>query len=268
MFFLILPSLQKNIFFAIFPDSILPEVNYTGTTNRNRVHMNTYHQSSTLAPNSNHIVDSGNSISQHNPKNPVFVPSPVSSNASPTMYNMDQMTNNIAIPKHTLPNPSNLATSRSTIVSDDNNGPGEHGSSSSNAGGRKLDSSYDHNDHENPNNHDSRYNSNNFGSNGYNNHLDENGYNRGGDAGNPYGYDDEDPGFNEDKNYNGNAGNEAQGKRGIWKESGQSNPSDSNGNFRNVFICPKYVSEFVCTYSLHEEILIMQYFGRVNSRQG
>lgn len=141
------------------------------------------------------------------------------------MYNMDQLTNNIAIPKHTLSNPSNLATSRSTIV--DDRGDNYHGENSQGGLGEVRD------------NHHDRYSPNSSGS---NNHLDES---RGYGGGSPYNaYDDEDTGLNEDsaKNDMGTNPAEAQGKRGIWKgEPGQNGQEqtdsrDENGTFHSSSI--------------------------------
>lgn len=145
--------------------------------------------------------DGGNGqvLHRHNPKNPIFVPSPVSSKGSGTMYNMDQMTNNIAIPKHTLPNPSNLATSRSTITEDNGDMYGEAGN-----GGMAEDRDGHH-----------HYGPNSPGGTGSSNHLDESR----GDGSSPYIYDEEDSGVNEDsaRNYLGPNSGDAPGKKGIWK---------------------------------------------------
>lgn len=122
------------------------------------------------------------------------------------MYNMDQMTNNIAIPKHTLPNPSNLATSRTTITEEDRAGEsyGENG-----RGGEER--AHDSGSNYNP------------GTLRPNNNFDENrrdGMNL---------YDEEESGMNENsyKNYLGSNGGEVSGKRGLGKEIGQNGQTDS-----------------------------------------
>jgi hypothetical protein len=131
------------------------------------------------------------------------------------MYNMDQMTNNIAIPKHTLPNPSNLATSRSIISDENGDSFGEGG-----GGGDEREV-----------HHDSRF-SPSSGTSGPNNHLDES-RREGGSA-----YDDEDGGPSQNENagksYSGvGAGGEAQGKRGIYKEAGQSGQDEAETRDEN-----------------------------------
>jgi hypothetical protein len=221
-----------------FLSDLIPEVNYTSDPSGSRGYTNPFHppkpavvnpasgssgglgsQVSTGSNNNNNPLGGGGSGSSgvHNPKNPVFVPSPVSSKGSGTMYNMDQLTNNIAIPKHTLTNPSNLATSRSTIVSDDRSDKDKPGESGQGGLGEDRD------------NHHDRYSPNSSGS---NNHLDESR----GETGNPYAYEDEDNGLNEDsaKTYVGSNPGEAQGKRGIWKGGehpgqDQTHSRDENG---------------------------------------
>lgn len=74
----------------IFSD-LIPEVNYTTATgegNNNRNHGNSYNPNPRTGGDSGagHGHGPGTRIAPHNPKNPVFVPSPVSSNRSPTMY--------------------------------------------------------------------------------------------------------------------------------------------------------------------------------------
>lgn len=130
--------------------------------------------------------------------------------------NMDQLTNNIAIPKHTLPNPSNLATSRSTLLEDGSDSYGNGGENGGNGGGSgHLGEDRERDDRFSPN-----------GGIGLHNHLEEN---RGGDGVGPYSYDEEESGPNEEsgKNYLSSNG-EAQGKRGIWKEVGQNGQDSSD----------------------------------------
>ncbi|XP_021968287.2 uncharacterized protein LOC110863319 [Folsomia candida] len=214
---------------------LIPEVNYTvdpGT----RSHTNSFNPSNKQPSSpSNPHPGGGSSSSSGNSNNPaVFVPSPASSNRSPTMYNMDQLTNNIAIPKHVLPNPSNLATSRSTVVVDDNGRQEDNfgGGGGGGGGGDDRDERY-----MNPNL--------NSPSNNGNNHLDHSSGDRGGES-NPYSYDDEDSaggvgggGLGEDASSKGGfMGAEVQGKRGTWKGSdgldgGDNSNRDGNG--------PKYI---------------------------
>lgn len=231
------PSL--NFVFLLFSD-LIPEVNYTvdpGT----RSHTNSFNPSNKQPSSpSNPHPGGGSSSSSGNSNNPaVFVPSPASSNRSPTMYNMDQLTNNIAIPKHVLPNPSNLATSRSTVVVDDNGRQEDNfgGGGGGGGGGDDRDERY-----MNPNL--------NSPSNNGNNHLDHSSGDRGGES-NPYSYDDEDSaggvgggGLGEDASSKGGfMGAEVQGKRGTWKGSdgldgGDNSNRDGNGkNLVNYFIC-------------------------------
>jgi hypothetical protein len=146
------------------------------------------------------------------------------------MYNMDQLTNNIAIPKHVLPNPSNLATSRSTVVVDDRDRDRGGDVGDGFGGGSDRDERY--------------MNPNNFPNN--NNHLDENG--RGGET-HPYSYDD-DGGLNEEsKGFV--QGAEAQGKRGTWKGGlEQSDSRDGNGKY---YIVSSKLSHFVGMFLLQVE---------------
>lgn len=186
--------------------------------------------SSSSNSNSNNFPGSNGHGAVFNPKNPVFVPSPVSSKGSSTMYNMDQLTNNIAIPKHTLPNPSNLATSRSTVLDDGSDSYGGSSNSNNNyngnsqgsglgmgGGGAPLGEDHDRDGGAGSHNlHHDRY-SPTSGSVGTSNHLDGNR----GEGGGPYFYDEEESGLSEDSAKSHVAGNpnDAQGKRGIWKET-------------------------------------------------
>lgn len=206
-------SIPTLIFVSLpFFLDLIPEVNYTVDPSNSRGHTNPFnvnppkhpHPAAPTSPAGG--SPNGNHPSNNNPGS-VFVPSPVSSKSSPTMFNMDQLTNNIAIPKHVLPNPSNLATSRSTVVVDDRDRHGDDG-----VGGEERDERF-----MNPNSP--------------NNHLDE--HIRGGET-HPYSYDDEDGGLNEESK--GFMGAEAQGKRGIWKGDGleQSDSRDGNGRLGGV----------------------------------
>ncbi|CAG7829284.1 unnamed protein product [Allacma fusca] len=211
-----------------------PEVNYTADTAHSRGYgssSNSFNPTTQQQGSSSNGGTAGNSmaaaaagtsgngqvVQRHNPKNPVFVPSPVSSKGSSTMYNMDQMTNNIAIPKHTLPNPSNLATSRTTITEDNGDFYGEAGH------GGVVEDRDNHHDRFSPN----------PGNSGSSNHLDESR----GDGANPYVYDEDDSGVNEGsgRNYLGSSNpGDAQGKRGIWKgESGPNGQDNSDSRHEN-----------------------------------
>lgn len=176
--------------------------------------------------NSNNLSGNNGHGAVFNPKNPIFVPSPVSSKGSSTLYNMDQLTNNIAIPKHTLPNPSNLATSRSTILDDGGDNSGGSGSSNNNYyGGNNQGSSIrlgggslgEESDRDSSgNSHHDRYPPTS-GSIGSSNHLDGSR----GEGGGPYFYDEDEAGISEDSARSHVASNpsDGQGKAGNWKDN-------------------------------------------------
>lgn len=217
---------------------LIPEVNYTGDSGSNgnsRVYPSPYNPTQPKIGGSGAsfpTLSSGSTPGRDQGSNPggpskstVFVPSPVSSNkGSNTMYNMDQMTNNIAIPKHTLPNPSNLATSRSTIATDGEQPYGQDSSdynhhSPSGPGGGSYDDRESHHD---------RYSSSLGGPRSSNHLLDEYPH-RGEQGGNSFMYDEEDS-VHHHNHHGSDDLNDAQEKRGGWRGEMGGDGTNQNGD--------------------------------------